>query len=362
MRNRLTARSRLADRAPFQLATLVALTALPLLQLLGPAIAGGQTPASGGTGPELTPIPGAQALPDVVARVDGDPVTKRELLAQAQTMRIQAIQAGGGDPGQSEQYLALVLDALINERLVYADSQARGIGPSGAEVDQRVQAVIAAYGGEPEFEKALAAQGLDSQYVRRQVTQTLSFDKVMETEIKPNIQVGEEAIQAYYDRYQDQMRVPPYYKVRHIMKQVPENAGFEAREAARTQLEALRQQVVGGADLATLAREHSDDERTREQGGEIPWLVLTGRGGGFEPAVAQLAVGELSGVVETRVGLHLIRLEDRKPERTKTLDEAREEIINILAAIEARQEIQRRVDRLRSGAKVEVLMPAAATE
>ncbi len=358
MRNRFTAPSRLAGRASSPLMNLATLAALAVFPLLAPTAAIGQQAAA----PQLAPIPGAEGLPDLVARVNGDPVTKRELLAQAQTMRIQAIQAGGGDPGQSDQYLFMVLDALINERLVYADSEARGIGPSEAEIDQRVQAVIEAYGGETDFDKALAAQGLDRQYVRRQVTQTLSFDKVMNSEIKPGIQVGDESVQGYYDRYKDQMKVPSYYKVRHVMKQVPQDAGFEVREAARSQLEALHQQVSGGADLAALAREHSDDERTREQGGEMPWIVLTGRGGGFEQAVAQLEIGGLSGVVETAVGLHLIRLEDRKPERTKTLGEAREEIVNILAAYEARQEIQRRVDRLRSGAKVEMLVPGPATE
>ncbi len=336
-----------------------ALAALTLLPLTGASAAGAQTaPASG----ELPPIPGAESLPDVVARVDGEPINKRELLARAQTMRFQAAQAGGGDPGQSPQYLVLVLDALINERLVYADAQSREVGPSEVEIEQRLQASIEAMGGEAEFAKRLATHGLDRQYLRRQVTQNLSFEKVMEVEIQPEIQVSEEAVQTFYDRVQDQLRVPAYYKVRHIMKQVPQNAGFEAREAARSQLEALRQQVVGGADLAALAREHSDDARTREQGGEMPWIVLTGRGGDFEPAVAQLEVGELSGVVETPVGLHLIRLEDFKPERNQTLDEARDEIVNRLAALEAREEIQRRIDRLRASAKVEILIEEPAVE
>ncbi len=365
-------RLRLATQAA-PLRNLIALAALPMLQVLAPAAAVGQTasqtppqtatpaPASGQSAPRLAPIAGAEGLPEIVARVDGDPVTRGELLAQAQGMRRQALQ-GGGDSGQSEQFLILVLDALVNERLVHADSQARGIGPPAAEIDQRVQAVIEAYGGEQEFEKALQAQELDRQYVRRQVTQTLSFDKVLETEIKPAIQIGDEAIQSYYDRSQEQMKAPATYKVRHIMKQVPETAGFEARDAARSQLEALRQQVVAGADLAALAREHSDDPRTREQGGELPWLALTGQSGGFDPAVAALEVGELSGVVETPVGLHLIRLEDRKPERIRPLDEVRQEIANRLAALEAREEVQRRAERLRGAAKVEVLIAAPATE
>ena len=351
MRTRIPAPRRFA-KAPFHTSVFVALATLILCQLHSPAPAGGQQVA----GPGLAPLPAAQELPDVVARVDGDPITRRELLAQAQTMRLQAVQAGGGDPGSAEGFFSLVLDALIAERLVYADSQSRGVGPTAAEIDERVQAIIAAYGGEEAFEKALTEQGLDRQYVRRQVQQTLSFDKVMQGEIVPRIQIGEEAMQSYYDRYREQMKVPAYYKLRHIMKQIPEETGAEARAAARSQLEALRQQVAGGADLAALAREHSDDARTRESGGEMPWIVLTGSEPSFETAVAALEVGELSQIVETRAGLHLMRLEEVKPARVKTFEEAGEEIRNVLGALEARQEIQRRVASLRANAKIEILM------
>ena len=192
---------------------------------------------------------------------------------------------------------------------------------------------------------SLANQGLDRRYVRQQVTQTLFFDKVMESEIKPTIDVPDESVEEYYERYKEQLRVPATFKVRHIMKIVSRDAGDEARQAARSELEALRQQVEDGADLAALAKEHSDDARTRDQGGEMPWLVLTGRETEFEPAVAALSVGELSGIVETRVGLHLIRLEETRPARIKTLEEAGPEIAGALAAVEARKEIQRRANR-----------------
>ena len=309
------------------------------------------------TPPQLPPLPAAAAdLPDVVARIDGDPITKKELLAQAQTMRLQAMQAGGGDPAQGEDFLSFVLEALIGERLVYADTLSRGAGATDAEVDERVAAIIEAYGGAETFEKAMVAQGLDREYVRRQVRQGMSIDKVMEGEIMPKIQVAEEAMQEYYERFSEQMKVPATYRVRHIMKIPAEGSGEEGRKTARAQLAELRQQLVAGADFAALAKEHSDDARTRDQGGEMPWIALTGRVNSFETAVAQLEVGALSEVVETPAGLHLVELLERRPARTRTFEEAREEIGNILAAHEARQEIQRRVAQLRTKAKVEILM------
>ena len=343
MKNR---RSAIGRHAP---AVALAAALLPCLQLLGSVSIGAQQ------APQLAPLPTAD-LPEVVARVNDDPISRRELIARAQSMRLQAVQAGGGDLGQSEQFLPMVLDALIAERLIYADSKTRGLGPSPEEIEQQVQAVIRGWGGEEAFDKALADQGLDRRYVRQQVTHTLFFDKLMESEIQPTIDVPDESVEAYYERHKEQLRVPATYKVRHIMKVVPRDAGDEARQAARSQLEALRQQVESGADLAALAREHSDDARTRDQGGEMPWLVLTGREKEFEPAVAALSVGELSGIVETQVGLHLLRLEDLRPARVQTLEEAGPDIAGALAAAEAKKEIQRRVEDLRAAAKIEILM------
>jgi parvulin-like peptidyl-prolyl isomerase len=311
--------------------------------------------ASGQQAPSLPPLATGD-LPEVVARVNGDEIHKVELIAQAQTMRVQAVRAGAGDPAQSEQFLRQVLDTLIGEQLFDAESKSRGFEPTPAEIDQRVQQVIAAWGGEEGFERALQAQGLDRQYVRKEVIQTLTFEKVMEREIKPAIKISEEEVQGYYEQYKDQLRVPATYKLRQIRKILPADASAEAKAAARAQLEELRRQASGGADFAALAREHSDDEKTREQGGEMPWIVLTGRGGGVDQVIAGLEVGQMSEVFESDAGLHLLRLDDRKPERVKTLEEARQEITEVLTAARARQEIQRRVESLKAAASVEILM------
>ena len=91
-----------------------------LVHLAGPPPAAAQQAAPAG----------ALDLPEVVARVDGHAITKGELLAHAQMMRVQAVQAGRADPATSEGFLRVVLEALIGERLVYADGQSRGSAPA----------------------------------------------------------------------------------------------------------------------------------------------------------------------------------------------------------------------------------------
>ncbi|MEM7350340.1 MAG: peptidylprolyl isomerase [Acidobacteriota bacterium] len=307
-----------------------------------------------GAAPALPPA--VQALPEVVAKINGNPISKIELVNQARSMRLQSIQSGNGDPGQSVGFLRVVLDALIGERLVYLDSEAREVGPTEGEVNERLQAIIETYGGEEGFTKALADQGIDRDYVRLQVRQTLSIDKVMEGEIKPEIQITDEEIQDYYGKFGNQMQVPATYRLRHILKLIPEGASDADKQALASQLEGLRTQIAGGADFAALAQQHTDDDRTREQGGEMPWIVFSGVEKGFEEAVGALTVGQLSGVVETRLGFHLLELLEKQDQRGKTLDEARNDIANILAVGKARAEIQRRVEQLRGQALIEILI------
>ncbi len=329
----------------------VVMAAWLVLGLLGPVALSAQAP------PQLPPLKiDVSQIPDIVARIDGDSITKRELLAQSQTMRIQALQAGAADPADNEDFLSFVLDALIGERLIFADGEKRGVGVTDTEATERVEAIIKAYGGQEAFEKALEEQGLDRAYVQRQVKQSMTIDKLMEGEIMPTIKLADEDLKAYYDRFSDQMKVPTTYKVRHIMKRFPPEGKAAVEQTATGELEGLRKLVEEGGDFAALATLHTDDERSREQGGELPWMALTGREGKFGETVAQLDVGGMSGVIESAEGLHLIQLVERRPERTRTFEEARPEINNILGAYEAREEIQRRITDLKGSAKIEILI------
>lgn len=307
--------------------------------------------------PAVPPLPiGAESLPDIVAKVNGDPITKSELLNQAQSMRQQSLGVGSPDPAQSADFLRFVLDALIGERLVFIDVESRDLGPTDGEVDDQLAAVIRTYGGEASFDQALARQGVDRSYVRKQIRQSLAIDKVMDGEIKPDIQISEDQIKAYYDRQGSSLILPASYRLRHILKTVPQGTDTAAKQAARAQLESVRGQLVAGGDFAALAKEHSDDAGTKEKGGEMPWIVFSGFEKSFEDAVSQLEIGELSGVVETRIGLHLLELLEVRSQRPKTLDEARPEINQVLSTQAARAAIQRRVEQLRAAASVEILM------
>ena len=302
------------------------------------------------------PGPSAE-IPEVVARVNGDPIHRVELFAQAQMMRYQAVQAGQKDPGDVQGFYRVVLDALVNEHLMYLELKKDGKLVTDAQVEQEVQAMRSTYPSQQAFEEALTKQGISQDSLRYQLKKNLSIEQFLAQDISAKIQIPEPSLREVYEKNKENLRVPESRKVSHILMRIPLTGGEAAREDVKTRLLGLRQQVLDGADFAALAREYSEDSRTRERGGALPWIAITGRGNVFEQAVSDLAdLGDVSDVLETELGFHILQLTDREPARYRTFEEVRGELEGRIRSGEIRRQIQARVQALRESAQVEFLI------
>jgi peptidyl-prolyl cis-trans isomerase D len=139
-----------------------------------------------------------------------------------------------------------------------------------------------------------------------------------------------EEIAKYYQSNIDKFTTPERRQARHILIKVPANASPEEKAAGRKKIEAIAAKIKAGGDFAALAKQYSEDSSAK-QGGE---LGLFGRGQvikPFEDEVFAMKEGQVSDVVETPFGLHLIQLEKIEPNKVESLDEARESISAQLA-------------------------------
>ena len=144
-------------------------------------------------------------------------------------------------------------------------------------------------------------------------------------------------------------------RARHILLQVPGDAPAAARDSARRRIEAIRAQAAGGADFAALAQQHSQDG-SAQQGGDLGYF---GRGRmvpAFEQAAFALEPGQVSQVVETPFGYHVIKVEDK---RQRALGEEREQFRQYLKQNAEQEAFTKYVDSLTAAAQVEV-QPGAA--
>jgi peptidyl-prolyl cis-trans isomerase D len=145
------------------------------------------------------------------------------------------------------------------------------------------------------------------------------------------IQVTPEDVKAYYDQHQDQYRVPEEVKVSHILIKTP-SPGADGKvdekgvEEARKKAEDVLKQLKGGAKFEDLAKKYSEDPGSGKQGGELGWI---GRGRTvpeFEKSAFSLAKGQLSDLVKSSYGFHIIRTEDKHDAHLKTIEEVKDQI------------------------------------
>jgi peptidyl-prolyl cis-trans isomerase D len=143
-------------------------------------------------------------------------------------------------------------------------------------------------------------------------------------------QVTDQQIAEYYQQHQKDYQVPDEVTARHILIQVASNATPQVDAAAKAKAEDILKQLQGGADFATLAKKYSDDPGSKDAGGELGPLRRGATVPAFENAAFALAPGQLSNVVKTQFGYHIIKVEAKQIARVKTLEEVKPQILATL--------------------------------
>ncbi len=142
------------------------------------------------------------------------------------------------------------------------------------------------------------------------------------------VEPKEEEIEAYYKRHMNEYRVPASVKARHILVR-PDSSTEDKEKAwqeAREKTEKILERVKKGEDFSELAKQFSQDPGSAQKGGELGWFEEGMMVKEFEQAAFSLEKGEVSPIVKTQYGFHIIRVDDKKPGKTISLEEAREEI------------------------------------
>ena len=147
---------------------------------------------------------------------------------------------------------------------------------------------------------------------------------------KDQIKVSEDQIKDYYEDNLDTFKEKSQVKARHILLRLAENASKEEEEKVKQKATALLQQVRAGADFSELAKKNTEDPSGKENGGELGYFSAGQMVKPFEDAAFKLKKGEISDLVRTAFGYHIIKVEDVKEARTKSLEEAKGQIFAML--------------------------------
>lgn len=318
----------------------------------------GATPAAGQAAdpnapPAVPAKPIPEVLPEVVARVNGQPIAKTEL---ERAIRNLELNAGGAIPAErrAEIYRG-VLDQLIDVKLLEQEAASRSIKATDAEVNQGVSEMKKQAPDQAAFDKALQARQMTEADLRNEARQRLTVDKLLVAEVEPKAAVGPADIEAFYKGNPQFFMQPEAVRASHILVKVEPGADAATKQAARAKADDVLKQVKAGGDFAALAQQHSQDG-SAAGGGDLGFFPRGQMTKAFEDAAFGMKAGQVSEIVETEFGFHIIKVTDHRTARTVPLAEVNDRIAMALRQQKQQELAQQFVQQLKAKGKVEILI------
>lgn len=327
-----------------------------------PAVSAGElaseTGAPGNVAVHPEPKPDANA---VIVTVNGEQITQGRLDQNVERqIRMAGAQLGSLPPAYLEQFKKQmrqrILDSLVSETLLDQQVKAANIDVTEAEAIAAIEERGAQQNPPITVEtlrQMVESQGESFDEFKRQYRANLARQEFMEVQWAGKIDVNDADAQTYYDGHPKEFETAEQIQASHILiAPDPNNPDpNDAKAAARAKAEDLLKQVRDGGDFAELAKANSSCP-SAAGGGD---LGLFGRGQmvpPFEEAAFALEPGEVSDVVETRFGYHIIKVTDHQDAQKVPLEEAKQSIIERLVAQKKQQVVREYLQELKDKATI----------
>lgn len=289
----------------------------------------------------------------MVARVNGEEVQRGELERAVKNLEGRAGQPVPAER-RSEVYRSM-LDQIVSFTLLKQESRARSVTVADAEVDAQLAQMRQQFPDEQAFAKALAGQDMTIEKLKDDTRTGMQVSKMLEAELAPKISVQEKDVADFYAQNPDKFKQEESVRASHILIRADAKADAATTLRARQRADDVLKKARAGADFAALAKEHSADG-SAAQGGDLGYFSRGQMVPPFEKAAFALKPGEISDVVQSDFGYHIIKLADRRPARTIPLSEAGGRINQYLLEQRRQQLTDEFVAGLKSKGKVEILI------
>jgi len=298
----------------------------------------------------------SQSAEQKVAVVNGTVINQVEFDSEMNRV-LERLQRTGRFPNDLErsQIKKQVLENLIARELLYQESQKKGIKVDQKEIEAQLTALKGRFPSEVEFKKALSTMNLTEAGLRFQFERDLAIRKLLDDQIGGKSTVSEKESRAYYDSNLESFKKPEQVRASHILIKVDPGADEAKKAEARTKIESLQAKLKNGEDFGAVAKEYSEGP-SGPKGGDLGFF---GRGQmvkPFEETAFSMKPGQVSGMVETRFGYHLIMVTERTPESTLSYEEVKDRLEQYLKQQKVQEEIAAYVETLKDKAKIERLV------
>lgn len=286
---------------------------------------------------------GGRASVTAIAKVNGE-VIGYPAWHSAYIQLVQNQEAAGYrvTPDQSETVQYYALQQLINQELLLQEANNRKIKPSKADINAEFESVKAGFPDEESFKAALAQSNLTESRFKQLLGENLKLEE-LRNQVTAQVTVTVDEVKEAYEEV----------SASHILI-APEENTEEAKAAARAKAEEVLARLKAGEDFAAVAKEVSDDPGSAEAGGSLGFFKRGRMVPEFEEAAFSLKVGELSDIVETQYGYHIIKVDDRKLAEGEEFEKAEAELRESIKAEKQDEAFLEWFEGVRKSAAIEI--------
>ncbi len=280
----------------------------------------------------------------LAARVNGDKITERQLEASIEKLRLQNPQIFAPGSGTSEDKIrASILDELINETLVMQAASDHDVEITDEQINVQITALEQRYGSKNQFNEVLKEQGFTLDSLKLQLKYSLTAQAIA-SKLVPESSVTDKEARAYYTEHKEDYSIQAGKRVSQIL--FPLN---QEKQAA-----AVLKQLKGGADFAEMAKKYSTDTATAAKGGDMGWPTGQPYVQAFQTAVDKLEKGELSGLVKSSNGYHIILCTNVRKTSQEAFAQVKSSVKATLLNIKRNEAAQNLVADLRKKASITI--------
>jgi len=283
---------------------------------------------------------------DTAAKVNGEKISTEQLTQQLDQLKKQYPNMFEGADGEGRllDFKQRLLDNLVNQKLIEQAAKDKGIKISDADIKKQIDQLKAGFKDDTQFKDALKSAGMTEESLTEQIRQQLMTQKLIES-LSADQKVSAADVQTYYNANKTQFFQKASKRASHILFKVED----------KKKAEKILAEIKAGGDFASLAKANSIDTATAAKGGDLGWPSVT-YVPEFQAALDKLSKGQMSGLVQTPYGWHIIKVTDVRKGSQQSLAEVKTQIEQIIIQQRRADSYQKFLNDLRKKAKIEILV------
>ena len=252
-----------------------------------------------------------------------------------------------------------IVDRMVEKELLYQKSQELGVEVDMDKVDSQINQFKKKFDDEKKYQQQLSQMGYTEQLLRSEIKQNLAIQKLIEEEIASKVALSDKELKKYYKNNTKEFETPAKVKARHILIKTESDASEADKKEAKQKIEAAQKRLEDGEKFAKVAKDASECPSSKK-GGDLGFFSKGRMVKGFEDAAFAMEPGEVSDIVKTRFGYHLIKVEDKKPASQKSFEEVKGSLKKNMKNERVRKEMDSYLKNLKKEADIKMNLPDSA--